>query len=519
MNHSILTEHAKRLQDFSLKDIAEKRLDNSTLSVAGWKINIARHKIDLKAEQALVQFGKAIDLESSIHSLFNGDVVNSSEGRPALHWALRCKDPSFAAAKQVRETLKAPFQFAEAVRDGRILTPNGKRYEAVIHIGIGGSDLGPRLLYDTFYKERDRRFKLRFCANLDPLDFDLAVDGLNPETTLVVGVSKSFQTEETLYNLNRVREWLVSSLTDEWSNNVAIVTSKQNLADQWLERSNGNIFDIPESVGGRYSIWSAGTLSCFIALGTELIQEVLDGANLADQHIRHESIESNAAMRLALVDYWNASVMNFPMRVELAYSRRLRLLPSYLQQLEMESNGKSVTTNGEKIDTPTAPAVWGSEGTNGQHSFHQWLHQSPQKVSSEFVLALEPDVDIDGKTRLVANALAQAEVLAEGNTLEQFYVHNNQLSTQLAKQKELSGEKPSTFIMTNQFTPRKFGSLIALFEQRTYLAGQLWRLNSFDQWGVEQGKQIAAQLRPIVAKTKTTNNTVSKHLVESSFCA
>ncbi len=517
MNHTILVEHAKRLNDSSLRDIAERRLENSTLSVAGWTVNTARQKIDLKAEQALLQFGKAIDLKNSIQCLFNGEVVNPSEDRPALHWALRCKDPSFAVARQVRESLLAPLEFAEAIRDGRILAACGKRYEAIIHIGIGGSDLGPRLLYDTFYKERDRRFELRFCANFDPLDFELAADGLNPETTLIIGVSKSFQTEETVYNLNRARKWLISSLKYNWSNNVAIVTSKQKLAEQWLERSNGNIFTIPESVGGRYSIWSAGSLSCFIALGTDLIKEVLYGAELADQHVMHERIETNVAMRLALVDYWNASIMNYPMRVELVYSRRLRLLPAYLQQLEMESNGKSVTTDGVKLDTPTAPAVWGGEGTNGQHSYHQWLHQSSQSVPSEFLIATEHAGDIEGQTSLVANAFAQAEVLAEGKSLRQFQTDTSNFSTQLAKQKELKGSRPSTVIMTNRFTPIAFGSLIALMEHRTYLAGRLWRLNSFDQWGVEQGKQIAKQIKLVLSEKKTTNNRVTQHLVNSSM--
>ena len=517
MNHSLLAEHAQRLRKFSLKEVAENRLDISNFTVAGWSINIARQKIDREAEQALIQHGRAIDLENAVQSLFNGYAVNRSEKRPALHWALRCPEPSFTAARQVRDSLIAPFTFAEAVRDGRALSSSGKRFESILHIGIGGSDLGPRLLYDAFYKERDRRFELRFCANVDPLDFEIAVDGLNPKTTLVIGVSKSFQTEETSYNLNRARRWLESSLKGEWSNNVAIVTSKHNLAEHWLERTDGNIFVIPESVGGRYSLWSAGSLSCYIALGTDLMNEILRGADSIDQHVRREHIESNVAMRLALLDYWNASVLNYPMRVELAYSRRLRLLPSYLQQLEMESNGKSVRSDGTVADSPTTPAVWGGEGTIGQHSYHQWLHQSTQIAPCEFLIALDKDGEFEGQSNLTANAFAQAEVLAEGRSSDQVKTDGHDQSGELSKQKELKGERPSTFIMNRQFSPWGFGSLIALFEHRTYLAGQLWGLNSFDQWGVEEGKQMAEELKPVVQGTKTAENLITRRLVGATM--
>lgn len=513
MNHSILAQHAQRLRKLSLKELAENRLDTSNFSVTGWSVNIARQKIDHEAEQALIQYGKTIDLENAVRSLFNGDVVNRSENRPALHWALRCPEPSFTGARQVRDSLIAPFTFAEAVRDGRVLSSSGKRFESILHIGIGGSDLGPRLLYDAFYKERDRRFELRFCANVDPLDFELATDGLNPKTTLVIGVSKSFQTEETSYNLKRARRWLESSAEGDWSNNVAVVTSKHNLAEHWLERSDGNIFAIPESVGGRYSIWSAGSLSCYIALGKDLINEILRGAESTDQRVRGDPIESNVAMRLALLDYWNASVLNYPMRVELAYSRRLRLLPSYLQQLEMESNGKSVRSDGTAAGSPTTQAVWGGEGTIGQHSYHQWLHQSTQIAPCEFLIALDNDGEFEGQSNLIANALAQAEVLAEGRSSDHVKNEGHEQSNELSKQKELTGERPSTFIMNKQFSPWGFGSLIALFEHRTYLAGQLWGLNSFDQWGVEEGKQMAEQLKPVVHGTRIAENLITRRLV------
>lgn len=513
MNHLTLAEHAKRLGDKSLSELAESRLESSTFSVADWKINIARQKIDLFADQALLQFGKSKNLEGSIESLFNGGIVNLSENRPALHWALRCSNPSFQASHIVKESLNAPFAFAEAIRAATIKSASGRKFQSIVHIGIGGSDLGPRLLYDAFYKERDRQFELRFCANLDPLDFALAVDGLDPNTTLVIGVSKSFQTEETLYNLQRAREWLEVSLNDAWIKNMAIVTANQMLAAKWLNSSDGTIFTIPDNVGGRYSIWSAGSVSCFIALGTDLISDILTGAETTDKHVKTEPIQTNVAMRLALLDYWNASVLSFPMRIELAYTRRLRQLPAYLQQLEMESNGKSVKTDGTKVKVQTTPAVWGGEGSLGQHSYHQWLHQGTQIAPSEFIIATEKEEDDDGQARLVANALAQAEVLAEGRSLGKIEPSNGSKSIEISKQKALSGGRPSTVIMTNQFSPRNFGSLLSLFEHRTFLSGQLWSLNSFDQWGVEQGKQLAQSIRPIVKGASASDNKITQNLV------
>ena len=514
MNHPILVKHAEHLKSVLIADAALSRISESTYSVAGWSINTARHKIDYDAEISLRRFGETINLEEAVRKLFHGEVVNHSEKRPALHWALRCKNPAFSHAQKVKASLEAPFAFAEAIRDGKIRSANGKSFDSIIHIGIGGSDLGPRLLYDTFYKERDKRYNLRFCANLDPLDFELAVDELNPETTLVIGVSKSFRTEETRYNLNRAQRWLKSALDDVWSRHVALVTSNRILAEQWLGDSRGHIFNIPESVGGRYSIWSAGSLSCFISLGTDLINEIMLGAEAIDHHVKHEPINSNVAMKLALLDYWNSSVLKYPMRAELAYSRRLRLLPNYLQQLEMESNGKDTQTDGTRIVEPTTPAIWGGEGTLGQHSYHQWLHQSRNTIPTELILALDSEGDEEGQIGLISNALAQAEVLEEGRTLEQIQRDDPDSSVEISKQKVLYGQRPSTFLITKDFSPTRFGSLIALLEHRTYLAGRLWGINSFDQWGVEQGKILARKLKSVVQRKNETENHITQSITE-----
>ncbi|MCL4135710.1 UNVERIFIED_CONTAM: hypothetical protein GTU68_066615 [Idotea baltica] len=279
------------------------------------------------------------------------------------------------------------LQFARDLTSGAVTTARGGKFKAVLHIGIGGSDFGPRLIADAFPDKANGEIDLRFCANVDPLDLERALNGLNPEDTLVVGVSKSFGTEETLYNLARARKWLEAGLRDEAASHLALVTANPQRATDWLDGRAAHLFDMPLSVGGRFSLWSAASLGCMIYLGADTFEAILSGANAMDEHAKRTPLSDNMPMRFALLDYWNATVRNEPMRVVLAYANRLRMLPTYLQQLEMESNGKTTTPNGDPIEGATAPALWGGEGSVGQHSYHQWLHQGAQAVPCEFILA------------------------------------------------------------------------------------------------------------------------------------
>ena len=490
-----LNDHAKRLSAQTLKDLATPRAGAEPLKAAGWSIDLSRHFLDAEAESSLIEAGNSAGLSSAIERLFNAETVNPSENRPALHWALRAQAPLSGEAETVRQSMAAPLAFAEDVRAKRVTAANGRPFKAVLHIGIGGSDFGPRLLADAFSLERSREIDLRFCANLDPIDLKLAIDGLNPLETLVIGVSKSFGTEETLYNLGRARNWLKESLGDEWYKHLALITANPDRATAWLDGNQGHLFHMPVSVGGRFSIWSAGSLACFISLGSEISNAFLRGAAEMDAHVKSAPIETNAAARLALLDYWNSSIRGESMRVCLAYAHRLRMLPTYLQQLEMESNGKTVSPDGIALEGSTAPALWGGEGSIGQHSYHQWLHQGSHAVPAEFILPLDADGDPDGKTALTAHALAQAEVLANGRSLEEVKAEEPDLSDVVAAQKVHTGGRPSTFMTTTQFDAAKFGALIALYEHRTYLAGVLWGVNTFDQWGVERGKTMAGRIK------------------------
>ena len=507
-----LHNHIDRLKRADLRSLAFKRADNTTLTAAGWTADLARHFLDSDAEQALLAHAESCDIGDAIAALFSADHVNASEDRPALHWALRADGALSDVAGQVRASLATSDAFADAVRAGDIVAASGQPFKNIVHIGIGGSDFGPRLIADAFQMERDRRFTLRFCANLDPLDLDLALDGLKPEETLVIGVSKSFGTEETLYNLTRARDWLRQALGERTADHLALVTSRKDRAVDWLGGADVRTFDMPASIGGRFSLWSNAGLSCRIVLGESIVEAIRTGANEMDRHFRDAPLAENLPVRLALLDYWNRTCLGYPMRVLLAYARRLRMLPTYLQQLEMESNGKSVSPAGETIIGATAPALWGGEGSIGQHSYHQWLHQGTDAVPSEFILAPDPGRDGGGRLSLTAHALAQAEVLANGRSLSEVQAEEPDLPAAIAAQKVHVGGRPSTFLVCSDFGPHAFGSLIALYEHRTYVAGQLWGLNSFDQWGVERGKTMAGRIKAVLSGDATSDDPVTQSL-------
>lgn len=508
-----LQSHADRLAPAALSDLAVQNASRPFVEAAGWKVDLSRQRIDDAVRAALLEFAEDKGLPGALAALFGAEHVNPSEDRPALHWALRASSPlSGAEAEAVRTSLEAADGFAAKVHSGAPLSSTGAAFTTLVHVGIGGSDFGPRLIADSLTAMGGTDIELRFCANLDPFDLDSALSGLDPATTLVVGVSKSFGTEETLYNLSRARDWLKATLGEGWTKHMALVTANPERAAKWLEGGDAHVFDLPLSVGGRFSLWSAASLSCACVLGVEPLKAFRAGAEAMDEHVRATPLAENLAAQLALMDFWNTSMLGHSQRVVLAYSRRLRMLPTYLQQLEMESNGKSVTPEGEAIDGPTAPALWGGEGSIGQHSYHQWLHQGTQIVPTEFILPLTRNGDVEGRKALAAHALAQAEVLANGRSLETVKLEEPDLTEAVAAQKVHGGERPSTFMVHEDFSAHAIGALIALYEHRTYLAGVLWGVNSFDQWGVERGKTMAGRLKPVLSGEGTAEDAVTAKL-------
>ena len=497
---------SKRLNASSLKTLAEQRSD-SIYSAGPWTLNASRQFLDLEAEQALLSFAKSQNIEGAISALFAGEHVNASEDRPATHWALRATPSDNPDVEALRATLDPALEYAEKVRS------EGK-FKTVLHLGIGGSDFGPRLLHDACKDDYPNEIDVRFAANVDPLDLDRALSGLDPHNTLVVGVSKSFSSEETIYNLERVRDWMSEHVGREWPEHFALVTASPDKAKAWLGRDSDRLFDMPISVGGRFSLWSNGSLACMIAFGKSWFEEFLAGAREMDEHVQTAALTDNLALKLALIDYWNMTVRNVESGIVLAYSNALRMLPTYLQQLELESNGKSVQPDGSSIPAKSISGLWGGEGTIGQHSYHQWLHQGTCNVAVEFIVALNPDREPNGTRALIAHALAQAEVLANGRSEEEIAAEEPDLDPIIRKQKVMPGGKPSLILACKAFDAHALGALIALYEHRTFLAGRLWGVNSFDQWGVERGKVQAAKIKKALAGESETDDPITAQLVD-----
>ncbi|MEO0449623.1 MAG: glucose-6-phosphate isomerase [Pseudomonadota bacterium] len=497
---------ASTIRDQKLSDLAA-RAQAPVLDAAGWRADFSRQYATDACWDALLDHARDTGLSKSISDLFSAKIVNPSEDRPALHWALRMTPENELTQSEHQTTVDALRKAAEIAASNTVT--------AIIHIGIGGSDFGPRLYADAFADHHVAHLDLRFCANVDPLDLDLALDGLDPAKTLIIGISKSFGTEETLYNLGRAKAWLEASLgADRAAENLLLVTANPERATAWLSGIPATTLNMPISVGGRYSIWSAASVAVMTSFGTDTFEAFLAGAAEMDAHVKSTPIEANLAARLALLDVWNTSFLGFGSRAVLAYSRRLRMLPTYLQQLEMESNGKSVGPNGEAAPLLTAPLLWGGEGSVGQHSYHQWLHQGTHVVPAEFILAPGSHSDAAGVEALTAHALAQAEVMANGRSLAEVAQEEPDLPAHIARQKVHPGGRPSTFLSAKELTPHALGALIALYEHRTYLAGCLWQINSFDQWGVERGKTMATRLKPALRGEAQAQDATTQRLID-----
>ncbi len=441
-------------------------------------------------------------LKAKIDDLFSGRIVNASENRPALHWALRTRATAIPAAEAMAREAEKAAAFVVRAASGGI----GFQVKTLLHVGIGGSDLGPRLVWDALRDYDSARPEVRFCANVDPEDFREASADVDPRTTLVVVVSKSFRTPETASNAQLARDWLVQGLGEKEANNhLVAVSSAPDRAKAW-GAAEDRIFPMDEAVGGRYSVWSSVGLSLQIALGADRWRRLLEGAAAMDAHFRDAPMDSNTPARLAMMDVFLHTALNIPSRTVLAYAHRLRKLPDFLQQLEMESNGKSAADSAGGLVGPTAPVVWGSVGTLAQHSFHQLLHQGMRESAIEFVVALNAGAGDRKRGRaLVANAFAQAEGLLAGRSAAMAEAQladqgkRGHAAHEQARHMHMPGGRGSTTIVLNDLSPESVGALLALYEHRTFAAGVLWGVNPFDQWGVERGKVLAEELEKAIA--------------------
>ena len=454
--------------------------------------DLSKNLIDQRVRELLTQLATECGVEAYRDAMFAGEPINNTENRAVMHWLLRTpanyqSSNAFIAQshKDVHETLDAMLKIAEGVRANDAITD-------IVNIGIGGSDLGPAMAVKALEDFAHLGKTLHFISNVDGMELGSVLRKIKPECTLFLIASKTFTTAETMLNAHAARKWFLAqggaverdaklSLSKHF---IALTTNLKAASEFGIDTTLG----FWDWVGGRYSMWSAIGLPIAIAIGEHNFREMLRGAHAMDEHFRTAPLESNLPMRLGLLDVWYRNFHGFTSRSIAPYSHGLRRLPAYLQQLEMESNGKGVDAQGEILPFATSPVIWGEPGTNGQHAFFQMIHQGPDIVPVEFIALREGGHDLpDHHPRLLANALAQAQALMVGRPGSSGHSY-------------FTGNRPSTFLVLERLDPASFGALIALYEHRVFASGAIWGIDSFDQWGVELGKVLAKELEPLLAE-------------------
>ncbi|MBM13797.1 MAG: glucose-6-phosphate isomerase [Halieaceae bacterium] len=483
----------------ALPDRAERYRCNA----AGLTLDFSKHLLDDDGWQLLLELAGSRDLPEAFRDLIHGAMVNTSERRPALHTLLRGTAGSHHGDKTaaVTDTLSRMAALVTAIHDGVIKGANGSPLTDVVNLGIGGSDLGPRLIYDAL-SAHDAPLRAHFVANIDPEDLDRTLEALNPHSTLFVICSKSFTTEETLTNAARARAWLgrAGIIGDALGQHMIAVTTQVQRAGEWNIPPE-RCFPTWDWVGGRYSVWSALGISIALALGWPVFESLLAGARQMDTHTEHSAPGENLPMVMALLELWQTQYLGTDTHVVLPYAQKLRHLPDFLQQLTMESNGKRVSPEGEPLSHHSAPVLWGSAGTIGQHSYYQLLHQGTRAFTADIVLPLKAgDGDMSARRALAAHALAQSRALLVGRSAE----NARQLGAACgfddatSRQLELLGNHSHSLILMDNVSPQTLGALIAAYEHKTYFLAVLLDLNPFDQWGVELGKEIATHMQQLL---------------------
>lgn len=476
-------------------------------------VDLSKNLWDADVEAALLRLADQVDVAGRRSAMFAGEHINVTEDRAVLHTALRLPaDATLDVDGQdvvadVHEVLDRVFAFADRVRSGDWTGVTGRHIETVVNIGIGGSDLGPVMAYEALAPYRKDGLACRFISNIDPTDAGQTLEGLDPETTLFIVSSKTFGTLETLTNARLCKAWLLERLpsgTDESAavaqHFVAVSTALDKVADFGIDPANA--FGFWDWVGGRYSMDSAIGLSLVVAVGPEHFADLLAGFHTMDEHFRTAPPEANVPLRMGLLNVWYANFLGAHTHAVLPYSQLLHRFPAYLQQLTMESNGKSVRWDGEAVGYDTGEVFWGEPGTNGQHAFYQLIHQGTRLVPADFIAFANPaypltDGDTDVHELFLANFFAQTKALAFGRTPDE--VRAEGVAEELVSARTFPGNRPTTSIMAPALTPSVLGQLVALYEHITFVEGAVWGIDSFDQWGVELGKQLAQQLGPAVS--------------------
>ncbi|MFC7051396.1 glucose-6-phosphate isomerase [Hansschlegelia quercus] len=477
------------------------------------KTHVTAETIDL-----LVDLARACDVEGRRDRMFSGEKINTTENRAVLHTALRARpgarimvDGADVMPDVLTERTKA-FDFAEAIRSGALTGATGETFTDIVNIGIGGSDLGPAMAAIALGPYTQAGLAGHFVSNVDGAHITDVLRPLDPKRTLVLVASKTFTTMETMANAHAARGWLVDALGEDAVGKHFAAISTNAEAVEAFGMDESRMFRFWDWVGGRYSLWSVVGLSVTILIGAENFQAFLDGAREIDEHFRTAPLKENIPTLMGLIGVWHRNVCGYDTHAVLPYDQRLARFPAYLQQLDMESNGKSVTLDGSTVDLKTGPIVWGEPGTNGQHAFYQLLHQGTNVVPADILMAAIPHEQVaDQHAMLLANALAQGEAFMRGRTTEEAEAQLRDAGKDagqakaLAPHKTFPGNRPTCAIAYRTLDPRTLGRLIALYEHRVFTMGAIWGINSFDQWGVELGKELANRLIPVVKGEKDTS--------------
>lgn len=509
-----LQAHARGLQPQHLRELFaadDRRFQHMSLRAGNLLADFSKQRITAETLTLLHGLWRAADVPGWLQRLRNGEAINHTEGRAVLHHALRHSGdtPIMLDGRDVmpdvRRVLARMEAFCADVLDGRWRGASGQPIRNVVNIGIGGSDLGPKMAYQSLSAFHQPQLQVHFVSNLDGAHLATTLQKLDPATTLFVVASKTFTTQETMQNAASARAWLVAALGEAAvaRHFVAVSTNRPAVAQFGIAAHN--VFEFWDWVGGRFSLWSAIGLSLALGVGFGNFRTFLAGAEAMDRHFFETPLAQNLPATLALLEVWNTNFLGAATRVLLPYSQSMEYLSHYLQQLEMESNGKQVDRDGAAVGYATAPIVWGESGTNGQHAFYQLIHQGGSLIPCEFIALKEADYPLPGHhEKLLANCFAQSEALARGKTVEEVrgeMVAAGLQSAQvdaLAPYRVFPGNQPSTTVLLDRLDPHTFGQLIALYEHKVFALGVLWNLNSFDQWGVEFGKQLANRLLPVI---------------------
>ncbi|MFB4274154.1 MULTISPECIES: glucose-6-phosphate isomerase [unclassified Nonomuraea] len=477
------------------------RAGRMTVTAGDLYLDYAKHRATQETIDLLTALAERAGLRERIAAMFGGEHINVSEDRAVLHVALRMpREAKLVVDGQdvvadVHAVLDKMSAFADRVRSKEWKGATGKPIETVVNIGIGGSDLGPAMAYEALRDYADAGISARFVSNIDPADITGNLAGLDPATTLVVVSSKTFTTLETLTNARVARRWLVEALGEDAVSKhfVAVSTNAAKVAEFGIDTDN--MFGFWDWVGGRYSYDGAIGLSLMIAVGPERFREMLAGFHTMDQHFRTTPFEANMPVLMALLGVWYTDFFDAETRAVLPYSQRLHRFPAYLQQLTMESNGKSVRADGTPVTARTGEIFWGEPGTNGQHAFYQLLHQGTRLVPADFIGFAEPHEDREGMhDQLAANLFAQTTALAFGKTADEIAAEGT--APEIVPHKVMPGNRPTSTILAPKLTPSTLGQLVALYEHIVFVEGTIWGVDSFDQWGVELGKKMALDLAP-----------------------